>query len=217
MPYFINDYKGDLISESTNCLGLILPKGSAILLTMFEQEKSQKNTSKTYRLTAMALMAAVTSVMAQIAIPMPAGVPMTLQTFAVTLAGIVLGSKYGALSMLIYILMGAVGLPVFSSFSGGLGMLVGPTGGFLISFPIMAFIVGLGCSHIKKNPILFWGFITIGTIVNYVFGTFVFCLSTGATPASGIAACVIPFIPTTVVKLVLAGILGRRLRQFLSI
>ena len=92
--------------------------------------------NKTKNLTLVSLMAAVTVIMAQIAIPMPAGIPMTLQTLAVTLAGVILGSKRGAISMLVYLLLGAVGLPVFSGFRGGFAMFVGPTGGFLISFPI---------------------------------------------------------------------------------
>ena len=81
------------------------------------------------------LFAAVIAVMAQISIPMPMGVPMTMQTFAITLAAVVLGSKLSTISSLIYIIMGAVGLPVLANFSGGFDKFVGPTGGFLISFP----------------------------------------------------------------------------------
>ena len=205
--------------------------------------------NKTYDLATMGLMAAVTAIMAQIAIPMPQGVPMTLQTFAVTLAGIILGSKRGAISMLIYLLLGAVGLPVFSGFRGGLGMLVGPTGGFLISFPIMAFIIGLGVhyagadsqprhqfqsgqsshsgqlSHSKQlshsgqlsfGTVMFWAFLITGTVFNYIVGTLVFCLSTGSSLEAGITACVVPFVPTTIIKAILAGLLGQRLRKAIS-
>ena len=93
------------------------------------------------------LFAAVIAVMAQISIPMPMGVPMTMQTFAITLAAVVLGSKLSTISSLIYIIMGAVGLPVLANFSGGFDKFVGPTGGFLISFPLMAFIIGWGAEH----------------------------------------------------------------------
>ena len=79
------------------------------------------------------LFAAVIAVMAQISIPMPMGVPMTMQTFAITLAAVVLGSKLSTISSLIYIIMGAVGLPVLANFSGGFDKFVGPTGGFLLS------------------------------------------------------------------------------------
>ena len=83
------------------------------------------------------LFAAVIAVMAQISIPMPLGVPMTMQTFAITLAAVVLGSKLSAIATLVYLLLGAVGVPVLANFSGGIDKFVGPTGGFLISFPIM--------------------------------------------------------------------------------
>ena len=86
----------------------------------------------------VAIMAALTAVMAQISIPMPMGVPMTMQTFAVTLAGVILGSKRGAVSMVVYLLIGSVGVPVFSNMGGGVQYLIGPTGGFLLSFPIIA-------------------------------------------------------------------------------
>ena len=76
------------------------------------------------------MFAAVLAVMSQVAIPMPSGVPMTLQTFAVALAGAVLGWKLGALSALVYLLLGAAGVPVFSGMSGGLGVLLGKTGLF---------------------------------------------------------------------------------------
>lgn len=178
------------------------------------KDMNNKSTStiNTYTITITALMAAATAIMAQIAIPMPGGVPMTLQTFAVTLAGIILGPKLGAISMCVYVLMGAVGLPVFASFRGGLNMLIGPTGGFLLSFPLMALIIGLGVKYIKEKPIMFWTFLVLGTIFNYVAGTAMFCLSTGSSVSAGLAACVIPFIPTTIIKAILGGILGIRLR-----
>ncbi len=76
------------------------------------------------------LFAAVIAVMAQISIPMPLGVPMTMQTFAITLAAVVLGSKLSAIATLVYLLLGAVGVPVLANFSGGIDKFVGPTGGF---------------------------------------------------------------------------------------
>ncbi len=93
------------------------------------------------------LFAAVIAVMAQISIPMPLGVPMTMQTFAITLAAVVLGSKLSAIASLVYLALGAVGVPVLANFSGGFDKFVGPTGGFLISFPLMAYIIGLGVEH----------------------------------------------------------------------
>lgn len=97
------------------------------------------------------MFAAVLAVMSQIAIPMPSGVPMTLQTFAVALAGAVLGWKLGALSALVYLLLGAAGVPVFSGMSGGLGVLLGKTGGFIFGFIFMALLCGLGAAQKNKG------------------------------------------------------------------
>ena len=133
------------------------------------------------------LFAAVIAVMAQISIPMPLGVPMTMQTFAITLAAVVLGSKLSAIATLVYLALGAVGVPVLANFSGGFDKFVGPTGGFLISFPLMAYIIGLGVEH--RNAFK------------------------GSTIAVGISACVLPFIPTAIIKAVLACAIGLNLRK----
>lgn len=164
----------------------------------------------------IALCTAVTAIMAQISIPMPLGVPMTMQTFAITLSAVILGSKKGAVSALIYILLGAVGLPILAGFTGGLQYFAGPTGGFLISFPIMAFVIGLGVDrfrHIKGGFILC---LISGTIINYIFGIALFCFLTGSSVMTGFTACVLPFIPTAVLKAVLASIIGLKIRERLG-
>ena len=144
----------------------------------------------------VAIMAALTAVMAQISIPMPMGVPMTMQTFAVALAGVILGSKRGAVSMVVYLLIGSVGVPVFSNMGGGVQYLIGPTGGFLLSFPIMAYL--------------------IGTVANYAVGVAMYCVLMDASVWTGITACVLPFIPTAVIKAVAAAILGLQVRSRLA-
>ena len=135
------------------------------------------------------LFAAVIAVMAQISIPMPMGVPMTMQTFAITLAAVVLGSKLSTISSLIYIIMGAVGLPVLANFSGGFDKFVGPTGG--------AYVIAL----------------VVGTVVNYVVGVALFCAVAKASVATGITACVLPFIPTAIIKAILASVIGFAIRE----
>lgn len=159
---------------------------------------------------------AVIVIMAQISIPMPLGVPMTMQTFAITLAGIVLGSKKGAISALLYILIGAIGIPVFSNFTGGLQSLVGPTGGFLLSFPIMAYIIGLGAEYRYKWKGALVFFLTLGTLVNYVFGAALYCILTSNTILVGFTACVLPFIPTAIIKAILGGMLGLSIQKRLA-
>ena len=102
------------------------------------------------------LFTAVIAVMAQISIPMPMGVPMTMQTFAITLAAVVLGAKLSTISCVVYLLLGAVGVPVLANFSGGFDKFVGPTGGFLISFPLMAFIIGWFVNWMKTWKLPKW-------------------------------------------------------------
>ena len=98
------------------------------------------------------MFAAIIAVMAQIAIPLPSSVPITLQTFAIALCGYFMQSKKGTASVLVYLMLGAVGIPVFANFKGGLGVLIGVTGGFLYGFLLMAFLCGLS-EKAKAVPI----------------------------------------------------------------
>lgn len=172
-----------------------------------------KSRTSIQEICSIALFTAVIAIMAQISIPMPLGVPMTMQTFAITLASVVLGSKKGFFASLIYVLIGMIGVPVFAGFTGGIQYLVGPTGGFLISFPIMAYIIGLGVDKFKDIKGGFTLCIIVGTIVNYIIGVAMFCLLTGSTVAVGFTACVLPFIPTAIIKAIVAAILGLQIRK----
>ena len=172
-----------------------------------------KNSKNSVRdLCNIGIMAAVTAIMAQIAIPMPLGVPMTMQTFAVTLTGVLLGSKKGGLSVLVYVLLGAIGVPVFAGFTGGFQNLIGPTGGFIITFPIMAYVIGLGVEMRKKKG-MFTLMLVLGTALNYVGGVAMFCIITGSSVMAALSACVIPFIQTAIIKAVLAAVLGLQVRK----
>ena len=159
----------------------------------------------------ISIMTAITVVLAQISIPMPLGVPMTMQTFAVTLAGIVLGAKRGAISMIIYVLLGAIGVPVLANFSGGFQHLIGPTGGFLLSFPIMAYLIGIG-TKMRRQEGMFLLFLILGTAANYAIGVLMFCILMKASIWTGITACVLPFIPTAIIKAAVEYILGLKLQ-----
>lgn len=163
------------------------------------------------------LFTAVIAIMAQISIPMPLGVPMTMQTFAITLAAIILGAKLSTISTLIYILLGAIGLPVLAGFSGGISKFVGPTGGFLISFPIMAFIIGYAVDHRSAFKGAFVIGLIAGTVVNYIVGIAMFCILTQSSVAVGFTACVLPFIPTAIIKAILASLIGFPIRKRLKV
>lgn len=104
--------------------------------------KNKKYETKDVILTGM--FAAVLAVLSQIQFPLPSGVPVTMQTFAVALTGYVLGWKFGLASVFVYILLGAVGVPVFAGFSGGLSFTVSPAGGFIWGFLPMAALCGFG-------------------------------------------------------------------------
>ena len=95
-----------------------------------------------YNLVLSGLFAAITAVLTLITIPMPSGVPITLQTFAVALAGYTLGFARGTISTIVYVAIGAVGLPVFSGMQGGVGVIAGPTGGFIIGFILLTACCG---------------------------------------------------------------------------
>ncbi len=165
----------------------------------------------------IALCTAVIAIMAQISIPMPMGVPMTMQTFAITLAAIVLGSKKGGISALVYVLLGAVGLPVLAGFSGGIQYFAGPTGGFLISFPFMAYIIGLGVDRFRDKKGGFILCLIAGTLINYIIGVLMFCILMDSSAITAITACVLPFIPTAIIKAALASIIGLKIRGRLGV
>ena len=93
-------------------------------------------------LTHIALLAAILVVCSQITIPFPGSVPITLQTFAIALIAYIMGSYKGALTLIIYLGLGAIGLPVFAGFKGGFDTLIGPTGGYLIGFLPMIVLIG---------------------------------------------------------------------------
>lgn len=161
-----------------------------------------------------AAFTAVLAILAQISIPMPAGVPMTLQTLVVPIAGIVLGARRGTVSTLLYVLLAAVGVPVLAGMHGGIGAVFGMTGGFVFSFPLMALAAGLVADRSVKSPLLWLGLIT-GTVINYAVGTAWFMFVTGTAFIGAFTACVLPFLPTTVLKILLAGLLGTMLRRTL--
>jgi len=161
----------------------------------------------------MAVFTAILAVMAQIIIPMPYGVPMTLQTLAILLAGIMLGSKRGTISTLVYVLLGAVGAPVFAGFTGGLGIVFGPTGGFILSFPLLAFAAGYGAE--KNNKLWLWGGIIAGVMINYLCGLIYFSIYTSNDFITSFTVCVLVFIPTDIIKILIAGLFGVKVRKLL--
>jgi len=143
---------------------------------------------------------------------MPIGVPMTLQTFAIPLAGVVLGTKKGMIATLVYILLGAVGLPVFANFTGGIGVVFGRTGGFILSFPLMALAAGIGAT---KGKLWLMAWLVVGTVVNYFCGMLMFSFITSTGLAAAFMLAVVPFLLTDVVKIAMVLVLGNVIKQAL--
>lgn len=168
--------------------------------------------SLTQRLTLAALFAALTAVCAQIQIPLPM-VPISLALFSVFLCGAVLGPRWGTLSMLAYILMGLIGVPVYAGFTSGPGILFGPTGGYIAGYLLCASIVGRLARRFGFSLRSLCLAMAAGTLACYVPGTLWFMLTTGTSLGESLALCVLPFIPGDAVKVLLAAVLARRMQQ----
>lgn len=175
---------------------------------------SAPKTSDARCLTYTAIFTALTCVLSQFNIPMPAGVPMTLQTLIIPIAGIILGAKWGTVSTLIYLLLGAIGIPVFAGGTAGIGVLFGMTGGFLVSFPLLPFTAGLFSR--KNNKAATAIGLILGAVLNYAVGTIWFVVAAPSTFSAAFTACVLPFIPTAIIKIIAAEILGLYLKKVLT-
>ena len=173
--------------------------------------KTKKITTR--ELCYIGIFTAILAVCAQLSIPMPYGVPMTLQTFAIPLAGIVLGARNGVLVTLVYLLLGAAGAPVFAGFTGGIGIIFGRTGGFILSFPALAMTAGIGAG---KSRIRLIAWLTVGAIINFICGMLMFSFVTSGSIGVSFAYVVAPFIPAAIVKILLVSVLGNRMKQTLQ-
>ena len=190
-----------------------------IILPRFYHIRMSNTGTKTRDMAFIALGAVVIIVCSWISIPTV--VPFTLQTFAVFFLLSLLGGKRATFSILIYILLGAVGVPVFSGFKGGFGVLAGPTGGYVFGFILMGILYML-CEKLfgrrmKKLPVSLLTML-IGLVICYVFGTAWFILvyagpSGGVGIGAALAMCVFPFIIPDLVKMALAVVLSSRIEK----
>ena len=158
------------------------------------------------------LFAALLAICAWFSLPVP-GIPITLQTFALFLALFTLGGRRGLIAISVYLLLGAVGVPVFSGFGGGIGVLLGPTGGFLWGFALTGSLYWAITARWKK-PILA---ATLGMLLCYFSGICWFILGYGAKVSliSAFFTTVAPFLLPDGLKIFLAWVISRRLRRHL--
>ncbi len=170
--------------------------------------------SKLYILSKGAVMTAVICVLAPLSIPI-GPVPISFTNLVIFLSLYLVGWKMSTASCITYILIGMVGLPVFSGFTGGIGKLLGPTGGYIIGFIFMALLAGLIIDKFRSPAMQFLG-LAAGTVVCYALGTAWFCFEAHSTINAALALCVFPFIPADLFKIIVAMILGPKLRERLT-
>ena len=167
---------------------------------------------RTTQMVLIALMTAVTCVLGPLSIPLPfSPVPISLTNFAIFLAIFVLGMKSGTISFIIYLLLGAVGVPVFSSFRGGFQVLAGPTGGYLIGFIFLALIMGFALDHFDRKLVPTIIGMIIGMAVCYAFGTVWLAKLLSLSFKEGLMMGVIPYLPGDAAKIIIAAIVGPKL------
>lgn len=188
-------------------------------ITEKENSKSKNNKLNMRDFTLIAMFTAVIAICAWITIPTT--VPFTLQTFAVFLTIGLLGGKRGTISVIFYIFLGAIGVPVFSGFKGGVGVLLGQTGGYIVGFIGTALFAWLVERLLGRKQWVLILSMTVGLLICYAFGTFWFIeVYTGSTGAVGLLTvlgwCVFPFVIPDAIKIAAALLITDRLRKYIK-
>lgn len=158
------------------------------------------------------LFACITAILAQIKIDLPSLVPITMQTLGIYLIACLLKPRLALIASLVYLLMGTIGLPVFTNFNGGISTLLNATGGYIFSFPIMALVISLIVNQKDTLVIKIIAFL-IGTAICYMIGTLWFMYVTNTSLWPALTMCVLPFIPGDLIKMVVAIILVNKLKN----
>lgn len=187
---------------------------SACLLIFYDRKRMgfiMKVSTKT--IVTVGMFTAVLAVLSILTIPMPSGVPVTLQTFAMALCGYVLGAKKGTLSTVLYVVIGAIGVPVYAGMSGGVGALFGYTGGFIFGFIFMTLLCGLGLS--MKNKVLQVVFGLLGLMVCHLFGVIWFSVVAASTFVNSFLVVSVPYLLKDVISVVAAYFVAIAIRRAL--
>ena len=163
-------------------------------------------------LTLVGMCAALMAIFSQLSIPLPfTSVPVTLQVFGIVVLAVIVGAKIGTLSLIIFVIIGAIGLPVFANFSGGFGVIVGPTGGYIIGFIIMAFLIGYASS--KQNKILLFIASYIAATIDLLLGTIYLKIVTGMSMQGALIAGLYPFIIKDFIIIAIAVLIGLKVKK----
>lgn len=182
---------------------------------MDQMNTTVKQRFSTKDLVLTGMFTALLCVMAQITIPIQP-IPFTLSLFALFLIGALLQPRYAFLAALVYLLLGAFGVPVFANLRGGLMALTGPTGGYLMAYPLMTLVTALFGQFGKKHRMIA---LTTGMLLSlllcYLIGTLWFTFITGKTLYVALTLCVFPFVPFDILKIVLAVSVSLLIRKAL--
>ncbi len=166
--------------------------------------------SKIKKIAVTAIFTAVIAASAWISVFTPFGINLTLQMFAVCLAGFVLGAKWGAAATAVYLAIGAAGLPVFSAFTGGIGILLGTSGGFLWGFLPCAVLCGM--ANIQNKKFLKYLFMILAVLLCHAAGVIQFCIVSGVTLWVGFISASLPFLVKDFILVFLAEIIAKRIK-----
>ena len=169
----------------------------------------------TYQMAVTAVMAAVLCVLGPLTVPIGA-VPISLANFVICLSAWLLGPKFGTLSVAIYLVLGLVGIPVFSGYGAGLAKVAGPTGGYLVGYLLLAFIGGLFIEKSKGQPVVSAVGLILGDAACYVLGTAWFVFQMKCELGYALAVCVYPFVLLDLAKIVVSCVVGALLRKRLA-
>ena len=170
---------------------------------------------KTKELTITALCCALTAILAPMTITLPFTlIPFSLSLIPIFLTGAILPKRHAFLAIVLYVLLGLIGLPVFSGFASGVGVLAGPTGGFVVGYPFTALAVAWAVEKRFSLPRYAVGAI-IGMVVCYLPGSVWYAISAGVPYGQALLATVVPFVLWDALKAVLAGAVAAALRRAL--
>lgn len=161
-----------------------------------------------------AMFTAITAVLSILTIPMPSGVPITLQTFAIALCGFVIGSKLGTISVILYTLIGLIGVPVYAGMSAGPGVLFGASGGYIFGFILMAFFCGLGMHFSNKFMHLLFGI--LGLACCHVIGVIQLKFVLSMTWMGALMAGTVPFLVKDVISVAGAYVVALAVKKALK-
>lgn len=170
---------------------------------------------KLQKLAITGILAAIICIVSPFSLPLGA-IPISLATFAVYIAACTVDVKTSVCSVIIYILLGAAGLPVFSNFGGGFHIISGVTGGYILGYIPCALIIGLLVKKFGSRKWIYPASMMLGTLACYFLGTIWYMMQTNSGVISALAVCILPFLIGDIIKISAASVIGFTLRKRLS-